>query len=129
MIEKKSKTNLDFKGRIKEIEQELLKYQLDLARFSSQSIPLQKIIFSLIMHRRLTQTQLHYLTHLSKSTISTGLSNLINIGHVKKRKITGSKEHLYFVSSVFNETMNHAFGSLENDLRFFEMKQELGADL
>ena len=118
MMEKKSETNLVFKGRIKEIEQELLKYQLDLARFRSQSISLQKIIFVLTMHRELTQTQIHHLTKLSKSTISTGLSNLINIGHVRKRKITGSKEYLYFVSSVFIESMNHAFGSLENDLLF-----------
>ena len=59
---------------------------------------------------------------MSKSTISTGLSNLLTIGHVKKEKIIGSRQYQYFISSSYIESMNNAFGRLDHDVKFFSRK-------
>ncbi len=116
--------NIYFEGRIKEIEQEIVEFQLDLARSNNQSESLQKIISTLLLHGKLTQSQIKKLAILSKSTISTGLINLLNIGLVKKEKIQGSREYTYYMSSSFKESMFHALGSLENEIKFLEIKQE-----
>lgn len=127
--ENKSEETPFYTGRIKEIEQEIINYQLELARSNSQSESLQKIITALLLHDELTQSQIKKLAMLSKSTISTGLSNLMNLGHVKKEKIQGSREYKYFISSVYKESMNNAFGNLEKEIQFLEMKlTELTSD-
>ena len=120
--EAKSDRNLFFEGRIKEIEQEIINFQLELARSNSQSESLQKIISSLLLHGKLTQSQIKKLVNLSKSTVSTGLLNLVNLGHIKKEKIQGSREYNYFISTAYKESMNNALGSLENDIHFLEPK-------
>lgn len=120
--ENKSKDTLFYEGRIKEIELELIDYQLDLARSHSQSESLQKIITSLLLHGKLTQSQIKKLAILSKSTISTGLSNLMNIGHIKKEKIQGSREYTYIISSAYKDSMNNAFGSLDKEIQFLDVK-------
>ena len=120
--ENKSKENLFYTGKIKKIEQEIINYHLELAGSNSQSESLQKIITALLLHGELTQSQIKKLAKLSKSTISTSLSILMNLGHVKKEKIQGSREYKYFISSVYKESMNNAFGSLEKEIQFLEMK-------
>ncbi|MCP4761371.1 MAG: helix-turn-helix transcriptional regulator [archaeon] len=119
---KKEGEDIFFEGRIKEIEQELINYQLELAKTNSQSESLQKIITTLIFHGELTQSQIKKLAILSKSTISTSLANLLNLGFVKKEKIKGSREYRYFLSSIYINSMNNALGSLENDILFFKKK-------
>ena len=71
--------NIYFQGRIKEIEQDIIKFQLNLARSTNQSESLQKIISTLLLHGKLTQSQIKKLAILSKSTISTGLLNLLEL--------------------------------------------------
>ena len=115
--EKKSDNTLFFEGRIKEIEKELVDFQLELTKSNSQSESLQKIISVLLFHGKLTQTQIKKLAMLSKSTISTGLLNLVNIGHVKKEKIQGSREYNYFISPAYKASMNNALGSLDNEIQ------------
>ncbi|OLS29732.1 MAG: hypothetical protein HeimAB125_21480, partial [Candidatus Heimdallarchaeota archaeon AB_125] len=92
---KNSDESFLYTGRIREIEVEIVRFQLDLARSNSQSETLQKILSSLLLHQKLTQSQIKVITNLSKSTISTGLSNLMNIGHIRKKRIPGSREYLY----------------------------------
>lgn len=116
--------NLYFQGRIKEIEQEIVEFQLNLARSNNQSESLQKILSTLLLHGKLTQSQIKKLAILSKSTISTGLLNLLNIGHIKKEKIQGSREYAYYISSTFKESMFNALGSLDNEIKFLEIKQK-----
>ena len=121
-FENKIKDNFLFEGRIKEIEQEIIDFQLNLASFSSQSESLQKIISSLVIHGKLTQSQIKKLVSLSKSTISTGLSNLMNIGYVRKEKIRGSRGYQYFISSIYKESFYNALGSLDKDIQFLNLK-------
>ena len=121
-FEDKTKDNFLFEGRIKEIEQELIDFQLNLASSSSQSESLQKIISSLVIHGKLTQSQIKKLAGLSKSTISTGLSNLMNIGYVRKEKIRGSRGYQYFISSIYKESFYNALGSLDKDIQFLNLK-------
>ena len=118
----KSEGNLFFEGRIKDIEQEITNYQLEFARSNSQSESLQKILTTLLLHGKLTQSQIKKIVQLSKSTISTSLLNLFNLGHVKKKKIQGSREYLYFLSSAYVDSMNNALGSLEKEIQFLEKK-------
>ena len=116
--------NIHFKGRIKEIEQEIVEFQLNLARSQNQSESLQRIISALLLHGKLTQSQIKKLVILSKSTISTGLLNLLNLGHIKKEKIPGLREYAYYISSTYKESMNNALGSLVNEIKFLEKKLE-----
>ncbi len=120
---KNSDESFLYTGRIREIEVEIVRFQLDLARSNSQSETLQKILSSLLLHQKLTQSQIKVITNLSKSTISTGLSNLMNIGHIRKKRIPGSREYLYFVTSSYVDSINNAFGSLEKEIQF--LKNEL----
>ena len=117
----KSKETLLYKGRIKEIEQEIKNYYLEIAGSNSQSITMQKIITALLLHGEVTQSQIKKLTKLSKSTISTGLSILMNLGHLKKEKIKGSREYKYLISSSYKNSMNNAFGSLVKEVQFLKM--------
>lgn len=120
--EARSDENLLFEGRIREIEQEIVNFQLELARSNFQSETLQKIISALLIHGKLTQSQIKQLANISKSTISTGLLNLVNLGHVKKEKIQGSREYKYFISPAYKESMTNALGSLENEIQFLQTK-------
>ena len=119
--EKASENNLFFEGRIRDIEQEIINFQLNIANSTSQSDSLQKIISYLLFHEKLTQSQIKKLASLSKSTISTGLLNLMNIGYVKKEKIQGSREYQYFISANYKESFYNVLGNLEKDIQFLEI--------
>jgi DNA-binding transcriptional regulator GbsR (MarR family) len=111
-----------FEGRMQEIEHDIIQFHIDLAKSNQVSESIEKIIAILLLHGRLTQTQIKKLVNLSKSTISTGLTNLVSIGHLKKEKIKGSREYQYYFSSTFLESQNNAFGSLEKEIDYFKIK-------
>lgn len=109
-----------FDERLREFEHTLLEYYLEKADFSAQSETLAKLFAYLSIYGELTQSQLKKLTHFSKSTISTGLANLINIGYVKREKISHSREYLYYISYSGDETIDDVLGSMQKEIHFLE---------
>jgi DNA-binding transcriptional regulator GbsR (MarR family) len=109
-----------FHKTLQKFEKTLLDYYLEKADFSVQSESLSKIFAFISIYGTLTQTQLKKLTGFSKSTISTGLANLINIGYVKKQKIPHSREYEYFISYSSDETIDDALGSMNREINFFK---------
>ncbi|MBD3198305.1 MAG: hypothetical protein GF317_24865 [Candidatus Lokiarchaeota archaeon] len=107
-----------FDERLWEFEQTLLEYYLEKADFSAQSETLAKLFAYLSIYGELTQTQLKMLTNFSKSTVSTGLANLINIGYVKKEKIAHSREYRYFISYSGEESIDDVLGSMKKEINF-----------
>ena len=118
----KKKDTLIFEGKLKDIEKKIIDYYKERANFTGQSDTLSTIIGYLSIHGDLTQSQLKMLTNYSKSTISTGLSNLLNIGYVKKNKISGKREYQYSLSFTDNNSIDDALGSAELEINFLQEK-------
>ncbi|MFX1274476.1 MAG: hypothetical protein ACFFBP_01035 [Promethearchaeota archaeon] len=76
----------------------------------------------LLVYGKLTQGQLKHLTRFSKSTISTGLSTLINIGQARKEKIQGSRESYYFIAPISQKSIDFALGTMEKEIEYFKVK-------
>ncbi len=111
---------LFFEGKLREYEKKIIDYYMERVTISGQSETLASIIGYLSIYGGLTQTQLKKLTGFSKSTISTGLSNLINVRYVKKNKITGKREYKYYLSFDSQGSIDDALGSVEPEIMFFQ---------
>lgn len=111
-----------FEGRIRDFEKEILKSRLEIARFSSLSNTMGKILAYISLYQRLTQSQLKLLTKYSKSTVSTNLTTLIKIDYVRKEKIKGSREYEYFISPPSRMSIDFALGSVEKEISFLKNK-------
>ncbi|MBD3255299.1 MAG: hypothetical protein GF383_09415 [Candidatus Lokiarchaeota archaeon] len=109
-------------NRLKEYQNVIIDYFIERANFSGQSDTLASIIGYLTIYGTLTQSQLQKLTKFSKSTISTGLSNLINVKYVKKEKIPGKREYKYFLSYDSQESIDDALGSVKLEINFLRQK-------
>ncbi|MFX0072380.1 MAG: hypothetical protein ACFFAO_14945 [Candidatus Hermodarchaeota archaeon] len=118
----KNTENLFFEGKLRDYENTIIEYYKERADFTGQSNTLSTIIGYLSIHGRLTQTQLKKLTGFSKSTISTGLSNLINVRYIKKEKITGKREYEYYLSFNSQDSIDDALGTVELEINFFKEK-------
>ncbi len=119
---KEKDENFLFKGRIQDFERIILRYYIEQANFNEQSKVLAKILAYLNIYGNLTQKKLKILTKFSSSTISTSLSNLINIGYVKKEKIPKSREYNYFSAFPTQESIDETLGRVTNEIRFFKEK-------
>lgn len=118
----KKEENLIFEGKLREYENIIIDYYVERAIFTGQSNTLSIIIGYLSIHGKLTQTQLKKLTGFSKSTISTGISNLINVRYLKKEKIPGKREYEYYLSFDSQDSIDDALGSVELEINFFREK-------
>ncbi|MBN1217259.1 MAG: hypothetical protein JXA99_17695 [Candidatus Lokiarchaeota archaeon] len=119
---KEKDENFLFKGRIRDFERIVLRYYIEQANFNEQSRVLAKILAYLNIYGNLTQKKLKILTKFSSSTISTSLSNLINIGYIKKEKILKSREYNYFSAFPTQESIDETLGRVTNEIRFFKEK-------
>jgi DNA-binding transcriptional regulator GbsR (MarR family) len=84
-----------FKGKIRDYEKTLIKFFVDIGKHKDTPTKVQEILGYLIIHDKLSQSNLHELTGYSTGTISTTLSNLVKLGVVKKEKIAASNKYLY----------------------------------
>lgn len=111
-----------FDGKMAEFEKTLLDYHLERAKFNHQSETLATLFAYLSIYEQLTQTQLRELTGYSKSTISTGLANLINIRYVKKEKKRNSREFIYSIAFPSSESIDDVLGTMSKEIIFFKKK-------
>ena len=118
----KNSNSFRFEGRIKNFERTILDYQLEIFGYSSLSDKMGMLLAYLSLYGELTQGQLKQLTYFSKSTISTSLSTLINIGYVRKEKINHSREYKYFKKPRSQESIDFALGTMESEIAFFNEK-------
>ena len=110
--------------KLRHYEQQIIHYYIERANFGGQSDTLASLIGYLSIYGELSQSDLKRLTGFSKSTISTGLSNLLNIHYVKKEKLPKKREHLYSLMRNSQEKFDDALGSLELEIQFFRQKIE-----
>jgi len=118
----KNSNSFRFDGRIRDFERTILDYQFEIFGYSSLSDTMGVILAYLSLYGELTQGQLKKLTNFSKSTISTSLSTLINIGYVRKEKIRHSREYKYYKKRRSQESIDFALGTMENEIAFFNEK-------
>lgn len=109
-------------GKLRDYEKIIITYYIERANFTGQSDTLATLIGYLSIYRSLTQAQLKELTGFSKSTISTGLSNLVNVRYVKKDKIIGKREYRYYLTFDYQGSIDDALGSVEPEIKFFREK-------
>ena len=84
-----------FRGKIKEYEKTLIKFFVDIGKNKDTPAKVQEILGYLIIHDKLSQSNLKELTGFSTGTISTTLGNLVKLGVVKKERIATSNKYLY----------------------------------
>jgi len=84
-----------FKGKIRDYEKTLIKFFIDIGKNKDTPAKVQEILGYLIIHDKLSQSNLKELTGYSTGTISTTLGNLIALGVVKKERIASSNKYLY----------------------------------
>ncbi len=120
MSKKKRKSLLE--GKLPKYEKEIINYYVERANFTGLSDTLAAIMGYLTIYEALTQNQLKLLTGFSKSTISTGLANLINVNYVKKEKLTGKREYKYILYFDTKDSIDDALGSVKAEIDFFTLK-------
>ncbi|MFX0048560.1 MAG: hypothetical protein ACFE8G_10390 [Candidatus Hermodarchaeota archaeon] len=86
-----------FKGKIKDFEKTLIKFFVDIGKNKDTPAKVQKILGYLIIHNKLSQSNLKELTGYSIGTISTTLGNLVELGVVKKERIESSNKYQYSI--------------------------------
>lgn len=84
-----------YKGKIKDYEKTLINFFIDIGKNKDTPAKVQEILGYLIIHNKLSQSNLKELTGYSTGTISTTLGNLIKLGVVQKERITSSNKYLY----------------------------------
>jgi len=84
-----------FKGKIKDYEKTLIKFFIDIGKNKDTPAKVTRILGYLIIHNKLSQSNLKELTGYSMGTISTTLGNLIELGVVQKERIASSNKYLY----------------------------------
>ena len=87
--------DFQFRGKIKDYEKTLIKFFIDIGKNKDTPAKVQEILGYLIIHNKLSQSNLKELTGYSTGTISTTLGNLIELGVVKKDRIAMSNMYLY----------------------------------
>ena len=92
---KPSDYDFRYKGKVKEYEKSLIKFFKDIGKNKDTPSKVQEILGYLIIHDKLSQSNLKELTGFSSGTISTTLGNLVKLGVVKKERIASSNEYLY----------------------------------
>ena len=84
-----------FKGKIKEYEKSLIKFFIDIGKNKDTPAKIQEILGYLIIHDKLSQSNLKELTGYSTGTISITLGKLVELGIVQKERIAMSNIYLY----------------------------------
>ena len=84
-----------FKGKIKDYEKTIIKFLIDIGKNKDTPAKVQEILGYLIIHDKLSQSNLKELTDYSTGTICTTLGNLVELGVVKKERIPNSNKCLY----------------------------------
>jgi len=87
-----------FKGKIKDYEKTLIKFFIDIGKNKDAPSKVQEILGYLMIHNKLTQSNLKELTGYSTGTISSTLSNLVMLGVVKKERIAMSNKYQYLLT-------------------------------
>jgi len=83
------------KGKIKDYEKTLIKFFIDIGKNKDTPSKVQEIFGYLIIHNKLTQSNLKELTGYSTGTISSTLGNLMKLGVVQKERIVLSNKYQY----------------------------------
>ncbi len=124
MLKKESqdKSNHLFEGRVRAIEKELVDYRKARAEYNEVSTRVAIIMTYLSIHGQLTQQQLKELTQFSISTISTHLTNLVNIRYVKKEMVKGTHEYIYSSNFPSDDSVDEALGDLIPEINFLKEK-------
>lgn len=84
-----------FKGKIKDYEKTLIRFFIDIGKNKDTPPKVQEILGYLMIHNKLTQSNLKELTGYSTGTISTTLYNLVELGVVQKERIALSNKYQY----------------------------------
>lgn len=84
-----------FRGKIKDYEKTLIKFFIDIGKNKDTPAKIQEILGYLIIHDKLSQSNLKELTGYSSGTISVILGNLVELGVVQKERIASSNLYLY----------------------------------
>ncbi|NVM46325.1 MAG: MarR family transcriptional regulator [Candidatus Lokiarchaeota archaeon] len=84
-----------FRGKIKDYEKTLIKFFIDIGKNKDTPAKIQEILGYLIIHDKLSQSNLKELTGYSSGTISATLGNLVELGVVQKERIASSNMNLY----------------------------------
>jgi DNA-binding transcriptional regulator GbsR (MarR family) len=84
-----------FKGKIKDYEKTLIRFFIDIGKNKDTPAKVQEILGYLIIHNKLSQSNLKELTGYSTGTISTTLGNLVKLGVVQKERMASSNEYQY----------------------------------
>jgi len=84
-----------FRGKIKDYEKTLIKFFIDIGKNKDTPAKIQEILGYLIIHDKLSQSNLKELTGYSSGTISVVLGNLVELGVVQKERIASSNLYLY----------------------------------
>ena len=90
-----SDNDFKYKGKIKDYEKTLINFFVDIGKTKDTPAKVQEILGYLIIHNKLSQSNLKELTGYSTGTISTTLGNLIELGVVQKERITSSNKYQY----------------------------------
>ena len=84
-----------YKGKIRDYEKTLIRFFIDIGKNKDTPSKVQEILGYLIIHNKMSQSNLKELTGYSTGTISTTLGNLIELGVVKKERIATSNMYQY----------------------------------
>ncbi|MFX1289255.1 MAG: MarR family transcriptional regulator, partial [Promethearchaeota archaeon] len=84
-----------FRGKIKDYEKTLIKFFIDIGKHKDTPAKIQEILGYLIIHDKLSQSNLKELTGYSSGTISATLGKLVELGVVQKERIASSNMYLY----------------------------------
>jgi len=95
-----------FEGKIREYEDKLIEFFLEIGKHRGQTPTLTRILGYLMIHGRLTQKQLKQLTGLSVGSISTNFAVMMSLGVIEKKIIPGT--HAYEYSLKIDLTQNIA---------------------
>jgi len=85
------------KEKIRTYEKKLIKFLMDIGKKKGTNEILSAIIGYLLIHKRLTQSELKKLSGYSRGAISENLKILINYGFVQKEPIEGTRKHQYSI--------------------------------
>lgn len=95
-FQKNEKIRKDFfQERFRTHEKRLVDFMIEMMASKGSNESLMLITAYLVIHKKLTQSQLKRLTGLSQGTISETLSRSVKYGHVKKERIEGTRTFQY----------------------------------
>ncbi len=123
-----------YEGKIRAYEKRLVEILVDAGKTKGQNAVFGSIVGYLLLHRKLTQTQLKELAGFSKGAISQTLKILSSFPAIKKESIEGEREYAYTLgvnmADIANNIGSYKSESNELAIEFFQSKiQELNKNI